>query len=280
MGPLTACTPAAPVTIEGVAVRTHGGRATVTIGPGDDGYAFRRADTGERFPADLDHLVEVPNCTALGRDGRPAVLFVEHVLAALWGLGYTAAEVTVDGAEVPLVDGSALPYATALAGVGRTPLAATPEPVRLDRPLWYVAEGQCFGLLPADSWSVHYTFEHAHPRIAQDWVALDATSDFATEVAPARTFATAEEIEALRRQGLVKGGSESNLLVVYNDRLSAPLRLPHEFAAHKVLDLIGDLALLGRPLHTKMIAFRTGHSDNHAVAGRLRQRLAESPGRP
>ncbi len=265
-------TVARAVTLEGAAVRTHGGTARVTIAPGEAGFVFVRDDTGARLPADLDHLVPVPNCTALGRDGRPEVLFCEHVLSALVGLGYSAAEVHLDGPEIPLLDGSALPLVEALATAGRQALPGGLAPLRLSEPVRYEAEGQWLLAEPAEEWSVAYRFEHSHPRIAHDEAAFDAAVDYAAEIAPARTFATVQELTALREAGLIRGGSEANLLVVYDDRLSAPLRLEHEFATHKILDLIGDLALLGRPVQARLTAHRTGHSDNHAFARLLAAR--------
>ena len=258
-------TPAKTVTLEGCAVRTHGGQVQVSIGPGDDGFVFVREDTGQAWPADLEHLVAVPNCTALG-DGRPEVLFTEHVLSALAGMGIWSAEIRVQGPEIPLLDGSAQPFADALAEVGTVELAAELEPLVLPEPVWHVADGQCLGALPADGWEVDYTFAHEHPLLRLDRCVWTAETDYRTAIAPARTFATAEEIQALQEQGLVKGGSESNLLVIYTDRTSAPLRLDHEYATHKVLDMLGDLALLGRPLQGKLVGYRTGHADNQALA--------------
>ena len=268
---MTRRTLAQPVTLEGQAVRTHGGPVNLTLAPGEHGFVFTRTDTGQRLPADLAHLAPAPNCTALG-DGRPAVFFVEHVLSALAGLGYTDAEVTVDGPEVPLFDGSARPLVEALAAAGSAGLSGTVEPLRLTAPVRYEHQGQVLEAFPAESWAVDYTFEHAHPMIAFDQVAA-TLDDYATSLAPARTFATVQEIQALQAAGLIRGGSEDNLLLIYDDHLSSPLRLDHEFARHKVLDLIGDLALLGRPLLAQLVARRTGHSDNHAFARLLQDTL-------
>ncbi|NUQ01818.1 MAG: UDP-3-O-acyl-N-acetylglucosamine deacetylase [Armatimonadetes bacterium] len=257
---------AAAVDLSGAAVRTHGGQVSVELRPGNEGLVFIRADLGTRFPATLEQVVTVPNATALGRDGRPEVLFVEHVLSALVGLGYTDAEIVVEGPEIPLLDGSAQPFVEALQRAGAAELPGEVEPLTVTRPIWYVAEGQCLAALPAAEWSVDYSFEHAHPLIAWDHAHFSSLADYATAIAPARTFITAEEVTALQAQGLLQGGSEENARVVYPDRFSAPARVAHECAAHKVLDLIGDLALLGRPLQARLVAWRTGHHDNHALA--------------
>lgn len=264
---MTRRTFAHPITLHGHAVRTHGGPVELTLGPGDEGLVFVRED-GRRWPATLDHLVEVPNCTALG-EGRPEVLFVEHVLSACAGLGVTDAELGVTGPEVPLFDGSARPLVDAIREAGTVELDGECVPIQLPEPIWQIAGDKAIVALPAESWSVDYTFVHAHPMIRHDHLSLDDLADYAEAIAPARTFATEEEIRALMEQGLIQGGSEDNLLVVYADRFSAPLRLEHEFAAHKVLDLLGDLYLLGRPLQARLIACRTGHGDNHSLAASI-----------
>ena len=258
------------VTLAGHAVRTHGGAVALRLAPGDEGLVFVRDDTGARYRAALEQVVPVPNCTALGADGAPAVLFVEHVLSALVGLDYTDAEIHVDGAEVPLLDGSALPLVTALADVGRTPLDGELAPLSPTEPVVVGDGARSLALLPADAWSADYTLVHPHPLIGEDRLALNALDSYATAIAPARTFATVEELAALRDAGLLKGGSEADLLVVHPDRLSSPLRLAHEFAAHKLLDLIGDLALVGAPVVGCLVARRTGHADNQALARALR----------
>jgi len=253
------------VVLIGNAVRTHGGSVTLRLLPGDEGFVFVRDDSGARLPADLDHLVSVPNATALGRDGRPEVLFTEHVLSALVGLGYTDAEVHVDCPEVPLFDGSALPVVAALGRAGALDLPGDLVPLTLAEPLVIERDGARLEARPAAAWSVSYELAHAHPLIGR----CDASvcwADYREGIAPARTFATVGEIEQLRRDGYIRGGSEENLLVVHDDRLSAPLRLPSEFARHKVLDLIGDLALLGRPGVASLRASRTGHWHNQALA--------------
>lgn len=266
-----------PVKLSGRAVRYNDRPLTLIIEPGTDGLAFRRTDLGERYPATLASVVPAPNCTALGRDGRPELVFVEHVLSALAGLGYTDAEVSVDGPEVPLFDGSAAPLVSALAAAGVSELPSEVEPIRLQQPVWLVADGRCAVAMPACEWSVDYTFEHPHPVLAHDHFGYGVDSDYARDLAPARTFATVAEIEMLRAKGLLHGGSESDVLLVREDGFASPLRLPNEVAAHKVIDLTGDLALLGRPLVARVLAYRTGHADNHALARKILRTQEYSP---
>ncbi|MCC7491030.1 MAG: UDP-3-O-acyl-N-acetylglucosamine deacetylase [Fimbriimonadaceae bacterium] len=256
------------VTLAGRAVRRHGDPVHLTFTPGDQGRRF--VCGGALVTADLDQVVAEANCTALDLPGGPPLLYVEHVLSALAGLALTDVDVHLDDREVPLFDGSALPLVEALLTAGRQELPGEVEPLRLRQTVRYERRGQWLELAPADEWSIDYTFAHAHPRLAHDQVQLDARTDYATAVAPARTFATVAEIEQLQRLGLLRGGDESMLLLV-RDEVEPVLRLPHEYARHKVLDLIGDFALLGRPLLARITACRTGHSDNHAAARLVRQ---------
>ncbi len=266
-----------PIRLTGRAVRFGDRPVALCIEPGRDGIAFTRTDTGERYPATLAQVAAAPNCTALGQDGQPALVFVEHVLSALAGLGYTDAEVAVDGPEVPLFDGSAAPIVAALAAAGAAELPGEVEPIRLERPVWHLGQDRCAVALPAGAWSVDYTFAHPHPVLAHDHFAYGPDGDYARDLAPARTFATVAEIQALRAAGLLHGGSESDVLLVRDDGFASPLRLPHEIAAHKVLDLTGDLALLGRPLLARVVAYRTGHADNHALARQILRTQEHSP---
>lgn len=266
---MTRCTLAREVVLTGNAVRTHGGLVTLRLLPGDEGFVFVRDDTGMRLAATLDNVIAVPNATALGQAGRPEFLFTEHVLSALAGLGYTDAEVHVDCAEVPLLDGSALPIVAALDEAGRAELDGEVEPLTLATPVVVERDGRRIEARPDSRWSVDYAFDHPHPLIGRHEVSLGWDA-YRARIAPARTFATVREIEALTAQGLISGGSEDNLLVVHDERLSSPLRDAHEFALHKVLDLIGDLALLGRPVTVALRASKTGHAENQALARALR----------
>jgi len=126
--------------------------------------------------------------------------------------------------------------------------------------------------LPAEEPCFGYVLDYAHPLIGRQFALYRPHSDnYVTELAPARTFATEEQARALLHAGDLKAGSEANAIVVYPDRLSAEPRLENEFARHKILDMLGDLWLLGRPLLAHVIGYRTGHTENHALARRILQ---------
>jgi UDP-3-O-acyl N-acetylglucosamine deacetylase len=261
------------VSLSGNTIRSKAGQSTITLRPGAAGFGFTRGDTGARYPADLGHVHKVPNCTALG-DRKPAVYVVEHVLSALVGLGFTDAEIEVSCEEAPLLDGSAQPYVEALLAAGRRELDGEVEPLAPSEPVWHARERGGLVALPSDRLVIEYSLDHGHPRIGRQHVRLEAGFDYAAELAPARTFATDEEIRFLQRWRKIRGGSESNVLVVYPDHYSAELRLEREFARHKLVDLLGDLALTGRPIQAHLIAWRTGHHDNHELGRKL---LAAGP---
>jgi UDP-3-O-acyl-N-acetylglucosamine deacetylase len=131
-----------------------------------------------------------------------------------------------------------------------------------------LGDQQSLVALPAEAFSFTYILDHPHPLIGYQWDRLDDAADFGEEVAPARTFATADQLRATR--GVEPGPEvEALCVVVYQDRLSEQSPLPHAFARHKLLDLVGDMYLCGRPVLGQIVALKTGHEDNHALLRRL-----------
>jgi len=178
-------------------------------------------------------------------------------MAALAGMGLWDATVGLEGPEVPILDGSALPFAEGLEGLGRS----IPDPLQLTRRV-EVRVGQSRARIePREAFSVTVAVEFAHPSIGRQSAHWDGTPQhFVNEVAPARTFGFLSEIEELRERGLIAGGSLRNALVFGPDGPLSTPRFPDEPARHKLLDAIGDLALLGRPLKGKVVLERPGHS--------------------
>jgi len=215
----------------------------------------------------------LPDCTAIG-DTDTHVLFVEHLLAVLAAAGVTDATIEVSGPEVPLFDGSAKPLWEAVQNVGVKPLAGEIAPVRLLAPV-IVEDGDAFiAALPAQRVEFFYAFAIDHPLIGNQWATYcPDTDDFGTQIAPARTFIEYERALAAQQAGQLKGGSERNAIVIYPDRFSAEPELPQAFAGHKLLDLLGDLYVLGRPLQARVIAVRSGHKQNLMLAKRLAAEL-------
>jgi UDP-3-O-[3-hydroxymyristoyl] N-acetylglucosamine deacetylase len=242
--------------------------------PAEHGIRFLRTDVGVEIPASLEHLARLDHATTLSRDGV-SVSTVEHLLSALQGLGVDDVLVEVDGPEVPILDGSAAPFVILVHEVGLKPLAATRQYLKVLRPVEVVRGGKSIRISPADHFRVSYVIGFDHPLLRHQAASFRVAADtFAEAIAPARTFGFLREVETLRRSGLALGGSLDNAVVIgetglLNDRL----RFEDEFVRHKVLDAIGDLALLGHPIVGHLEATRAGHA-LHAL---LCRKLAESP---
>lgn len=257
-----------------VGVGLHSGRRValeLLPAPVGTGIVFRRADLGIDIPARYDHVIDTRLCTVLGLPDRPEarVATVEHIMAALAGAGVHNAIVSLDGPEAPIHDGSA---ASALflidcAGIATqsefVPCVEVLRPVRVD-------QGEAFAeLRPAPfafDMAMSIAFDAA--AIGRQALTLRLTPEsFRAELARARTFTLASEIESLRAAGLALGGSLDNAVVVDGPKVLNPagLRMPDEFVRHKLLDAVGDLALAGAPLRGRFIGHRSGHALNNRL---------------
>ena len=226
---------------------------------------------GERFPIDAEHSRAVAGCTILQHDGVE-LMTPEHLLAALVGCGITDALVRAKGPEVPILDGSATPWCEALAQVGWVDLGPI-EPIRLEAPLRVEANGGIAQAWPASGTSVEVDvdFGDRGPSGAAS-IPLD-TEAFARDVAWARTFALADEIEALRAAGRGLGATAENTAVWGPSGPIGAVRGPDEAVRHKLLDLVGDLALAGRPICARIHVFRGSHRLHHAFVRALRAQV-------
>ncbi|CAK6700148.1 UDP-3-O-acyl-N-acetylglucosamine deacetylase [Synechococcus sp. BA-124 BA4] len=208
-------------------------------------------------------------CTALRLDQR-RLATVEHLLAALAGTGLSHVELLVEGEEIPLLDGSALPWVEAIAAAGLRHLGPR-EPLRpLDAPIT-LQQGQSFATaLPSDTPRIGAAIEFSQPAIGRQVYSLELTpSSFVEQIAPARTFGFRDQIDQLRAAGLIRGGDLESALVCDGDHwLNPPLRFPQEPVRHKLLDLLGDLALAGLP-QAQVFAFRGSHGLHTALAAAL-----------
>lgn len=279
-------TVAGPVTVDGVGV--HSGREVrvcLRPAPVDTGVVFRRVDLpGEpSIPAAPEAMVSGPRCTTLSAEGA-SVRTIEHLMAVLLAFGIDNAVVEMDAEEAPILDGSADGWVAAIASVGTVAQDAPSHPVTLAAPVVWASGDTTLIALPNDSLRVSVASVTTHPIAGTQ--AVDLTVDresFRRALAPARTFCYREEVEALLAAGLARGGSLDNALVVGQDGYSSSLRVDQELAAHKALDLLGDLAVLGRSLRFHVVAVRPGHRANQELVRCIRaaQRQWESdPGRP
>ena len=263
------------VTTRGIGV--HSGRpvrVSVLPAPSGRAIAFVRTDLqgSPWIPARADHVVETTLATTLGA-GRARVSTVEHLLAALAGLGIDNAVVEVDGPEIPILDGSAAPWMTLLRAAGRVDLDAPRQALVVDRRVVLTEGPREIAVEPAGRFEVRYEIDFGHVVIPPQTLdlAVDAQT-FAEELAPARTFGFLAEVEVLKARGLARGGSLENAIVVGRDRILNPegLRFADEFVRHKALDLVGDLALLSRPIRGRVTVARGGHRlHNRLVAALL-----------
>ena len=259
-------------------VGLHSGRpATLALAPAapDTGIKFVRRDLGVEIPARADLVVDTMLSTSLGMDGV-RIATVEHVLAALAGMGVDNCRVEVDGPEVPILDGSAAPFVYLVREAGVRQQRAGKRFMLLDGPV-EVRDGDKIARVdPALEMSVRFTADFGHPLITdQTFGFVFSDRRFAREVAPARTFCLLRDIERMKAAGLAQGGSLDNAIVVDEFSILNPdgLRFPDEFARHKVLDAVGDLTLLGMPLIASFTAYKSGHAMNQAL---VRKVLAEA----
>lgn len=233
----------------------------------DTGIVFRRTDIGADIPASVENVVETSYATVLSSGGAK-ISTVEHFLAALYGMEVDNAIVEVDGPELPILDGSALRVAEAIEFVGteespvRRRFLWVPENEKLNR------NGSMVAVAPSGGLDILATVDFPGTIIGKQWLKFTLTpGNFLKEIAPARTFVLREQIDALWAAGLARGGSLENAIVVEGDRIHNEdgLRFKDEFVRHKILDLIGDLALLGRPVRGFFLAVRPGHTVNRSL---------------
>ncbi len=254
------------------ATGVHSGRpVTVAVKAAacGEGLLLERTDVGKCWPLTISAVTSAPNCTAIG-DTEHSVMFVEHLMAALWAAGISDVRVEVDGPEIPLCDGSARPFVELLGQAGCHHFSEPVEPLVIAEPMRVGSENQFLAALPGQGTEYAYLLDHPHPLVGLQFATFrPGTDDFAGCLAAARTWGLADELRQAQAAGLFTGGSEQNSLIIFDDHYSQPPTLPHEFARHKLVDLIGDLYLVGRPLVGTIVACRTGHAHNHELARRL-----------
>jgi UDP-3-O-[3-hydroxymyristoyl] N-acetylglucosamine deacetylase len=264
------------VEVSGIGIHTGApSSARLLPAPADQGVVFARTDVAGAplIPARLSEVVSTERSVVLGRQARVAT--VEHLLAAAAGLGIDNLTVEVAGEELPCGDGSGLLFTDALVRAGTIAQDAPRRPIALSAPVWVQRERSLAVAIPAPSLHVTAAVTADGVPMPAQVAEFDARSDdFAAAIAPARTWGLATEAEAMRARGLARGASLATALVIGpNGYLNEP-RFPDELARHKILDVLGDLALLGRPLCAWVVAIRAGHS----LHVRLAEAIAASAG--
>ena len=248
----------------------HSGKpVTVAVHPAEvnSGLRFLRADLGQQVPtpAFMDRVVDTRLATTLVNDDDATVATTEHLLAAIVGLGIDNALIELQGPEVPIMDGSAAPFVHVLRRIGRERQHACKWMLKFTRPVVFEENGRSVRIEPYDGFKVTAEIEFNHALIRRQTVSMEVTPKlFAGEIAAARTFGFLHEVEMLRANGLALGGSLDNAVVIDESGVvnAGGLRFTDEFARHKVLDLVGDLALLGFPLLGHVVARKSGHTQH------------------
>lgn len=290
------------VSISGVGLHT-GTSCTMTFKPAPDNYGikFIRTDIGGRpeIPANVDYVVDISRGTTIGL-GEAKVYTVEHVLSAVYGLQIDNVIIELDGIEPPIGDGSAMPYVEKLMEAGFVTQETPKDYLVIDQTVSFHDEENKIDIvaLPLDSYRISIMVDYENPALGSQHTGLfDLEKEYVSEFAPARTFCFLSEVEMLADQGLIKGGNIDNAVVIVdheiNDedlgRLKDKLNLDHDLTVingyldnnklrfrnepvrHKLLDMIGDLALVGVPIKAQILAARPGHKANVEFAKKIRQ---------
>jgi UDP-3-O-acyl N-acetylglucosamine deacetylase len=237
------------------------------------GIVFANVSTAASVPAHLDFVDSTGYATTLHGQGM-TVATVEHLLAALHAFGITNVLIKVQG-EVPAMDGSALEFCHLLESAGVVEQDEEVEPVVIERPLRIGGGGpdqEEIRIEPDDGFSVAYTLVYPEPVGRQEYTYVHRGAEsFRREIAPARTFGFVKDMKAMAAMGLASGGRLDNCILVDEEKIvNTALRFPDEFARHKILDIMGDFYLLGRPIQGRIVARMTGHGDNIALLRALR----------
>ncbi|MBD2360114.1 UDP-3-O-acyl-N-acetylglucosamine deacetylase [Anabaena minutissima FACHB-250] len=274
---------AAAITQTGIGL--HSGVSTkVRVLPAEvgSGRYFVRVDLPDLpiIPAQVAAVNQTVLSTQLGK-GEASVRTVEHLLAALAGMGVDNARIEIDGSEVPLLDGSAQIWAKTIAEVGLTsqpvPITQQKDPLTIQEPIWIYHDDAFVAAIPAAETRFSYGIDFDLPAIGNQWHSWSVSTDvekstlsFSEEIAPARTFGLAHQIEHLQKSGLIKGGSLDNALVCGTDGwVNPPLRFANEPVRHKILDLVGDLSLLGYFPLAHFLAYKASHNLHIQLAQRI-----------
>jgi UDP-3-O-[3-hydroxymyristoyl] N-acetylglucosamine deacetylase/3-hydroxyacyl-[acyl-carrier-protein] dehydratase len=257
----------------------HTGKKVKTVfkpAPADNGIVFRRIDLDPpvEIPARVEfiHADEIRRNTTITKNGAD-IHTVEHILAAASGLQIDNLLVEIDADEPPEPqDGSCSPLVEQLLGVGFENQGVPARYFKISTPVVHIEDDIELVAVPYDGFRISFTIDYDNPHIGTQYASYDLDPDvFIKEIAPSRTFALMSDVEMLKSQGLIKGGSLENAVVVEEKGImnEGPLRFPDEFVRHKILDIIGDLTLVGAPIEGHVIAVRSGHQSNLRFAAKI-----------
>ena len=260
--------------VECVGVGLHSAapvRMRILPAPAGSGIIFRRVDLdGFEVEAISRNVARVSYATSLMKKGV-LISTTEHLLSAFIGTGIDNAIVELDNLELPILDGSARPFVELIQKAGIRKQRRPRTYLRICRELELREGNKFIAVYPSSAYSVSYTIDFPHPLIGKETFQVDLQGgNYLDEIAPARTFGSREDEQAMRNMGLIRGASRENCIVLTRRGIeNPPLRFPDEFVRHKVLDLIGDLALLGKQILGNIVADRAGHAMHTALVSRL-----------
>jgi UDP-3-O-[3-hydroxymyristoyl] N-acetylglucosamine deacetylase len=257
-----------PIEFSGIGLHTGfpSSMRILPAGPGA-GIVIRRTDLGAEIPAAVENVVETSYATVLS-NGSVRVSTVEHVLAALYGMEIDNAVVEVNGPELPILDGSALAVARAISECGVVNQGMRRRFIRVTENHKFHRNGSMVASAPSERLEILVAVDFPGTVIGKQWFSfIHSPEVFLRDIAPARTFVLRNQLDGLRMSGLAKGGSLDNAIVVEGDTIhnTEGLRFKDEFVRHKLLDLIGDLSLVGRPVRGYFLAVRPGHTSNRGL---------------
>ena len=263
---------AAPISFSGVGL--HSGvlvHLRVLPAPAGHGIVFHRVDL-DNFPieATVKNVAHVAYATTLMKQGV-LISTIEHLLSSLYIFGIDNAIVELDNLEVPILDGSALEFVSAIQRVGLQKQSAPRTYIVIRKELHLQERGKTISIYPSSTFQISYSIDFPHPMIGKQTYEFDASpKTFARDIAPARTFGFLHEVEELKKNGLVRGGSMDNAIVLTKTGiLNDILRFKDEFVRHKILDNIGDLSLIGRPFIGRIVASKAGHALHTLLVSRI-----------
>lgn len=247
-------------------------RVRILPAPAGTGIVFHRTDLKDfAIPASFRHVARVSYATSLMRQGV-LISTTEHLLSALYSMEIDNAIIEIDNLEVPILDGSSLPWVTLLREAGTKTLRRQRRYLRLTREVSVEGPGKRISIVPSDRFVLSCDVYFEHPMVGRQKLEFDATPEqYADDIAPARTFGFEHELDQMRNMGLIRGASLENAVCFTRDGVLNPegLRFSNEPVRHKVLDLIGDLALIGRPILGRVVAERAGHAMHVALVAQI-----------
>jgi UDP-3-O-[3-hydroxymyristoyl] N-acetylglucosamine deacetylase len=262
--------------VEACGIGLHHGapvRLRISPAPPTTGIVFIRTDLEDtEIPASWEYVERVSYATSLMHPKGILISTTEHLLSVLYSMGVDNAYIELDNLELPILDGSGLPFVDLLREAGIQETRRPRRYMRILRPISVEANGKSVAILPSDRFQLRCHNFFAHPLVGEQTLELDVTPDtYANEIAPARTFGFEYELDQMRDMGLIRGASLNNAICFTRDGVANPggLRFTDECCRHKALDLIGDLALIGRPLLGCVVAEKAGHAMHVALVNKL-----------